>query len=138
MKTKTLFNFIFAAVILIGCSNNQSDENTANDAKNVPDVEQDILVNDSVDAELPTESNNENWDQMLDDYESYVTEYVSLYKKAMKGDADALSAYPELLEKAENLQNSMQEAEKNKSLSSSQLKRMAKIQLKMLEAIQSN
>lgn len=78
MKTQTLFTFLFAAVILIGCSNNQSDENTANDAKNVPDVEQDILVNDSVDAELPTESNNENWEQMLDDYEAYVTEYVTL------------------------------------------------------------
>lgn len=99
---------------------------------------QDEPANDDQETEVTTQSDNEDWDQMLDDYEAYVTEYVTLYKKAMKGDGDALTAYPELLEKAENLQNSMQEAEKNKSLSGSQLKRMAKIQSKMLEALQSN
>jgi hypothetical protein len=85
-------------------------------------------VNDTEDSE--------DWDQMLDDYESFTDDYVVLYKKALKGDASALETYPELMEKAEELQKSLVNAEKSKKLGMAQLKRMTKIQTKMLQAIQ--
>ena len=97
-----------------------------------------VKVSENIDAEQVTNEDNGNWDKMLDDYELYVTDYVALYKRAIKGDNDAFLAYPELLEKAENLEKSMKEAEKNKQLTAAQLKRMTKIQVKMIEAMQSN
>ncbi len=101
------------------------------------------ITSDSSD-ETASYSNNEtenssnkdnNWDKLLNNYDNYVTEYVKLYKKAMEGDASALQDYPNLMAKAEELQNSLVEAQNSNSLNSSQLKRMMKIQNKMLNAM---
>jgi len=79
---------------------------------------------------------SEDWDKMLDDYDEYVTQYVKLYKKAIKGDNSALAEYPAMMEKASALQESMANAQNDDQLSSKQLIRMTKIQTKMLEAMQ--
>lgn len=81
-------------------------------------------------------SRSEDYDKMLNDYDEYVTEYVKFYKKAMKGDQSALSEYPAMMEKATKLQESMQQAQGNNQLSATQIGRMAKIQNKMLQAMQ--
>lgn len=83
-----------------------------------------------------SDTGSENWDKMLDDYDEYVTSYVKLYKKAMKGDNNALSEYPAMMEKATDLQESMTNAQNDNQLSQIQLTRMAKIQGKMLAAMQ--
>lgn len=90
----------------------------------------------STDEDAFASTGDENWDVMLDDYEEYVDEYLKFYKKAMKGDANALSEYPALMEKATNLQNSMTEAQNDNKLSVEQYERMMKIQMKMLKAAQ--
>jgi hypothetical protein len=89
-------------------------------------------------ASVSDASGSENWDQMLNDYEQYVDEYIKFYKLAMKGDASALSEYPEMMEKATNLSESMQKAQNDNQLSVKQLNRMAKIQTRMLQAATSN
>ena len=81
-------------------------------------------------------SGSEDYDKMLNDYDEYVTEYVKFYKKAMKGDQSALSEYPAMMEKATKLQESMRQAQGNNQLSATQIGRMAKIQNKMLQAMQ--
>ncbi|MBX9733351.1 MAG: hypothetical protein K2X37_04760 [Chitinophagaceae bacterium] len=86
-----------------------------------------------------TDSQNagsEDWDKVLADYESYVDDYVKLYKKAKQGDQSALADYPAIMEKATNLQTSLQKAQNTKALSSSQIAKMVKIQTKMLSAVQ--
>ncbi|CAM1363353.1 MULTISPECIES: DUF6591 domain-containing protein [Tenacibaculum] len=80
-------------------------------------------------------SNSNNWDNVLDEYESYVDEYVDFFQKAKKGDMSALQEYPKLMEKAESLQKSLQKGKNNNSLSNLQSKRMLKIQNKMINAI---
>lgn len=87
-------------------------------------------------AESVSTSGSEDFDKMLNDYDQYVTEYIKFYKKAMKGDNSAMSEYPSMMEKATNLQQSMQEAQGNGQLSTEQIARMVKIQAKMLKGIQ--
>lgn len=73
---------------------------------------------------------------MLDDYEAYADKYITTMKKVNGDDSlDALFDYPDLLEKAKKLEKSLKEAETSKSLSSKQVKRMAKIQVKMMNAM---
>ena len=79
-------------------------------------------------------STNSDVDKMLDDYENYVDQYIVYLKKASKGDMTALSEYPSLMEKANQLQSSLQEAQNNNNFSADQMKRMVSIQQKMTNA----
>ncbi|MGH1519394.1 hypothetical protein [Chryseobacterium sp. JK1] len=81
-------------------------------------------------------STNNNYDKMLDDYEKYVDQYLVVYKKAMNGDQSAMIEYPALLSKAQELEKSMQSADRGGDLSVQQLKRMNDINFKMLGAMQ--
>jgi hypothetical protein len=72
-----------------------------------------------------------DWNKMLDDYEAYVDDYIKFYKKAQAGDQTALAEYPEMMQKAVALQKDLQDANNSKSLSTDQISRLMKIQLKM-------
>ena len=71
---------------------------------------------------------------MLKSYEQYVDKYISLAKKAAKGDMSALSEYPGLMQKAEELSTKIDGAKGE--MSASQLSRYMKINNKMLKAAQ--
>lgn len=77
-------------------------------------------------------SPSEDWDAVLDSYDSYVTKYVSLAKKAANGDITAISEYASLLESAQELSEKLNAAKSE--LSSSQLSRYMKITQKMTDA----
>lgn len=83
-----------------------------------------------------SDTGDKKWDKMLDDYEAYADKYITMMKKVNDDDSlDALLDYPDLLEKAKKLEKSLKEAETSKSLSSKQVKRMVKIQVKMMDAM---
>ena len=75
---------------------------------------------------------SEDWDEVLTSYEEYVDKYVSLVKKAAKGDAVALASYPSLMKKAEDLADKLDDAEDD--MSSAQLARYKKITKKLMKA----
>ena len=75
---------------------------------------------------------SEDWDEVLTSYEEYVDKYVSLVKKAAKGDAVALASYPSLMKKAEELADKLDDAEDD--MSSAQLARYKKITKKLMKA----
>ena len=77
---------------------------------------------------------SEDWDNLLDTYESYVDKYISYMKKAANGDMSALSEYPALMEKAQELSEKIENAKDD--MSSSQLKRYMNITMKMTNAVQ--
>lgn len=79
-------------------------------------------------------SGSTNWDELLDAYEKYVDSYIAMLKKAMKGDASAMSEYPTLLEKAQEFANKCS-AGKNE-MTPAQAARLGKISLKMVEEAQ--
>lgn len=76
-------------------------------------------------------SNSNNWDEVLDDYESYFKEYKKLYKQAMDGDANALSSYMDILNDANDLASSLESA--SGELTAKQRKRLLKIQSDILK-----
>lgn len=79
-------------------------------------------------------SGSEDWDSLLDTYESYVDKYISYMKKAANGDMSALSEYPALMKKAQELSEKIENAKDD--MSSSQLKRYMNITMKMTNAVQ--
>jgi hypothetical protein len=144
IKFKTGLNIIAVAIIAVSLANCKGKEKE----ENVEDLEVETQIPETETAEMTdaeyqnaemTESEtsgSEDYDKMLDDYDQYVTEYVQFYKKAMKGDQSALAEYPAMMQKATNLQESMQKAQGDKQLSVEQITRMSKIQNKMLQAMQ--
>lgn len=102
------------------------------------------FTKESDDSEIDTDFDSEEdgeplsekeYNEMLDDYEGFVDEYIVFYKKAMKGDMDALSSYPKLLEKAEKFDSKMDRARNNDNLTSKQISRFIEIQKKMMNAV---
>lgn len=83
-------------------------------------------------ADVQESAGSEDWDGLLQNYEQYVDKYIALAKKAVKGDMSALSEYPALLEKAQELDEKLKNAEGEMSVS--QWKRYGKISMKMLKA----
>lgn len=94
-------------------------------------------ANDETNEEVASVStDSENWDNVLDNYDKYVDEYIKFFKKAKAGDATAMMEYPALMEKATSFQTSLESAKDDNSLSASQSARMMKIQMKMIKAAQ--
>ena len=77
-------------------------------------------------------SGSKQWDKVLDDFEKYVDQYISLLKKSKSGDLSAMTEYVSFLEKAEKLEKDLDRAEDE--LSASQLQRYLKITQKMTNA----
>lgn len=86
---------------------------------------------DSADSSSSSAS-SEDWDAVLDSYEEYVDQYISLMKKAQQGDMTALTEYPALLEKANDFGSKLSSA--SSDLSTSQMARYTKITAKITKA----
>lgn len=94
----------------------------------------DTITEDEDIAVSSSSSSSQDWDAMLDSYEEYVDNYISLLKKAANGDKSAMAEYPALMKKAQEFGNEMRNAQG--SMSASQLARYTKISTKMLKAAQ--
>lgn len=76
-----------------------------------------------------TSMDSADFDATLDSYEEFIDQYVVMLKKAENGDMSALSEYPALLEKAQEVGNQLESTKGN--MSSEQLSRYAEITAKM-------
>ncbi|MBD5287763.1 MAG: hypothetical protein HDS28_01620 [Bacteroides sp.] len=94
-------------------------------------------VAEVVEAEAPVEekktSSSENWDKILDEYESYCNKLASLSKKVMGGDMSAMTEYASLVEQAESLGNKLENAENE--MTTAQIARMNKIAAKLASSM---
>ncbi len=109
-------------------------DSSSEDSESASADEADTEDTESVaeDAEADESSDSEDWDALLNSYEEYVNKYKSLMKKASNGDMDALSEYPALLEKAQEIGDKMEKAKG--SMSASQWARYNKITMKLANA----
>lgn len=73
------------------------------------------------------------WDKYLDDYNNYVKEYKKHYKNSQNGNEISLSLYPYMRLKWEFLKERITEAYDNKCLTKKQIKRVMKIDMKIVE-----
>lgn len=143
MKTLRLLAIATVMLCIVSC-NSQGKKGDANEttiesldstASNGIDTTETSMDNEEENATSSAKrSDSEDWDALLDAYESYVTKYLSYAKKAAKGDASALSEYPALMEKAEELGHRLENAKDD--MSAKQLKRYMAITSKMATAAQ--
>ena len=143
MKMLKYFVMALFAVAIVSCGGkkNSSDENSTSDSVepvSTSDVS-DLNVSDDSEDENETSlsassSDSEDFDAVLESYEEYVDQYIVLMKKAAKGDMSAMSEYPTLMEKAQELGEKMENAKGD--MSASQLAKYQKITMKMAEAAQ--
>lgn len=90
-------------------------------------------TDDEDDEEVVTKkSGSTNWDKVLADYELYTDKYIKLLKKANAGDMSAMTEYVEMLEKAQEFQESLENADDD--LTPAQLQKFNKIQMKLVNA----
>ena len=90
-------------------------------------------VRPSLKSSSSSSSNGHNWDAVLDSYEKYVDEYIALVKKMAKGDMSAMTQYPSMMEKAQNVGEELSKA--NGHLTAAQQARYLKILNKMTKAM---
>ncbi|MGG7034084.1 MAG: DUF6591 domain-containing protein [Flavobacterium sp.] len=121
-------NFILLAAIAVLSSCNGKKETASTELDAPTFIEEPA-------TELVETSSETDYDQVLNDYENFVDQYIELFKKSKSGDMDALKEYPSIMEKAEELNRSLAEA-KDSKLNPKQIARMMEIQTKMIKAMQ--
>jgi hypothetical protein len=89
-------------------------------------------VSETVSASEQSTGGNENWNSILDSYEKYINQYISLLKKANAGDVSAMSEYASMMEKATDFADKLENA--SDDLSTAQMERFTKLQLKLANA----
>lgn len=77
-------------------------------------------------------SNSKDWDEILESYEEYIDKYIALLKKTQNGDMDAMTEYAEMMEKATDLAEKLEDADDE--LSTTQASKFLKLQTKLANA----
>jgi hypothetical protein len=75
---------------------------------------------------------DDKWNKRVNDYENYVKEYITHYKKSLKGNSISLSKYPYMKVKGEALGMKLDKAQKKELLTNKQIKKVLKIQMKIV------
>lgn len=88
----------------------------------------------SDDSETASSSSSEDWDAVLDSYESYVDEYIDFVERA-KNDPSVLSESASLVAKAQEFGDKLEKAQDD--MSSAQVARYVKLSTKFSKAISS-
>lgn len=127
---KNVLKFRYATLILNYKYEDNVSSYNSNDKTEYKDNDNDIK---DIDLELDRTSEN-NFDELLSEFESYVDQYIKVLKKAKSGDLSAITEYPSLFEKAQSLQSSLTNSKDD--MSPSQVKKLLKIQKKLIEAAQ--
>jgi len=112
-----------------------SIDDTTNDFSNKSTSDVDCNDNLASSAE-----GSNDWDELLNTYEQYVNSYIKLYKKAMNGDASAMTEYVSFMEKATQLSEKLSDADTE--MTNAQLQRYMEITNKMttiaIDAVESS
>lgn len=97
--------------------------------------EENYSSNDS-DSNSSDDSNaaisSSEWDDVLNDYDEYVDDYIKVMKKAANGDMDAIGESADLMQKAQSLGDKLENAKS--SMNGKQINRFLKIQQKLANA----
>ena len=139
---KKVFFMAALAALMVSCSSGQKQDEAASEpameTTTSTDTDSGAVTEEATetDSEATTgeeASASEDWDAVLDEYESFIDQYLKLYKKAQAGDASALSEYASMLEKAESLGKKLENAEDE--LTPAQAKRMVELQQKLTSGL---
>ena len=96
-------------------------------------VSEEIASSYSSEGRKSVRSGKSNWDKVLDDYEKYVNQLISLYQKIENGDEHVMDSYAKLLDKLESLNNDLEDAKGE--MTASQMNRYLNITQKLSTSI---
>ena len=121
---------VVAVCMFVSCgrSSSNSSSNELVIEESVPLVSQEEVKTEVQEVAEPV-VNTKKWDETLDSYEKYIDQYIKLYKKAMTGDASALTEYASMMEKATEFAEKLEEA--GDDLTTTQMNRFIKLQTKL-------
>jgi hypothetical protein len=86
---------------------------------------------------MKDESNPDlKWEKLLEDYNTYLKEYIAHYKKALKGNSISKKKYLELKTQFESTYLVLEKGLQAGQLTAIQQKKIVQIQTKLLYAIQ--
>lgn len=123
MKKFTLVVLAFSATLLVTSCGSKETKESADTAATTS------LTGTETTAET---ASSENWDDVLNSYEEYIDQYIKLMKKANAGDMSAVSEYPAMMDKANELGEKLQNA--STTLTTEQMSRFTKLQAKLTNA----
>ena len=131
MKKLWYVSFALCAVFLVSCKETSSQSSTidtsAADSTSITPNE-----NESTLSESESASSSEDWDAVIEEYDSFTDKYITILKKAQKGDMSMYAELAEVTEKLESLTQKIKEAKGE--MSASQAAKFTKIQAKYLKA----
>lgn len=118
MKISKFLTVAFIALAVASCGKKQEEAKEDYSAEEMVDtpVTRDVAEDNEATeapAEIKDDSNAQtanNWDSLLDEYESYCNKVASLYKKAISGDMGAMTEYASALEQAQSLSEKLENA----------------------------
>lgn len=134
MKTFKIFAIAIMAVCLASCGGKKNSE----------EKEEIVVTADSSDLDFGSSSSDVNesssssassstdWDEVLDEYDAYITEYIAVVEKASNEDMSALADCASLLSQAQSLGNKLENAQGE--MSSSQVARYTRISARLADA----
>lgn len=96
-------------------------------------VSEEVASSYSSEGRRSVRSGKSNWDKVLDDYEKYVNQLISLYQKIENGDEHVMDSYAKLLDKLESLNNDLEDAKGE--MTASQMNRYLNITQKLSTSI---
>ncbi len=108
------------------------DDSYASNSDSYSSVDSDDDSDDDSDRSSVSSSNDEDWDDVLKSYEAFADKYISILKKASKGDVSALTEYAEYMDEAQSFANKLNSAKSD--MTASQLAKFNKIQQKIVKA----
>lgn len=131
---KIIIPVLMLSLTLVNCKNNSKE----NDETNASIEAIDTSFNDSIGMEEPLTNSDvsegtENWDTTIDEYESFIDDYIDAMKKMKDGDMSVASDLISMQEQAESLSEKLKNAEKD--LTKEQMKRFIKLQTKISNAV---
>lgn len=143
MKKQLLTFAAISTMILASCGGSnevESDLDSLLDEIEMTDeTENETVIDEDDESESNTEiiddsSSSDEWDSVLDDYESYVDDYVAIIKKQKENPTDMsiMTEYQELMQKGTEWSTKMSEMSSN--FGTEQLSRMLEIQEKLSKA----
>lgn len=151
MKTKSFCAFLaIIALLITSCGGGNKDVSVKNNSSTSSELNQAYpessssssissestsISSDSDSDEEVTSTDNagsEDWNKLLDSYESYIDQYLKLMKKVNAGDMSVMSEYTSMMVKGTEFVARLETA--GDDLSASQMARFTKLQAKLLDA----
>jgi hypothetical protein len=131
MKTIKIISLVaIATLVFCACGGKKQQEQKSIVVETTEQTQ--TSTSSTTSSETTTSTTTKDWDSVLDQYETFVDDYVNALKKASKGDMSVYADMESLMEKAEELGDELDDV-KNE-LTPSQAKRHMSILEKMTNA----